>query len=152
MSAVLESLGREDGDVVDYIRYFWITTHGHTRSGDLFDKIKKEVNSEATALAWASLLESRANDYAAILTPSHEAWSTYHQEVKSDLDTLRYLGISQIRPLLLAAFGKFSEKELARLIKNAVNWSVRCLIVGVPSGNLEGVYSKTAKSHQLRYH
>jgi hypothetical protein len=146
MSAVLESLGREDGDVVDYIRYFWITTHGHTRSSDLFDKIKKEVNSEATALAWALLLESRANDYAAILTPSHDAWSTYHQEVKSDLDTLRYLGVSQIRPLLLAAFGKFSEKELARLIKNAVNWSVRCLIVGVPSGNLEGVYSKTAKA------
>lgn len=85
MSAILESLGREDGDVVDYIRYFWITTHGHTRSSDLFDKIKKEVNSEATALSWVSVLEARANDYAAILTPSHDAWSTYHQEVKADL-------------------------------------------------------------------
>jgi hypothetical protein len=146
MSAILESLGREDGDVVDYVRYFWITTHGHTRSSDLFDKIKKEVNSEATALSWVSVLEARANDYAAILTPSHDAWSTYHQEVKADLDTLRYLGISQIRPLLLAAFGKFSDKELGRLIKNAVNWSVRCLITGVPSGNLEGVYSKNAKA------
>ena len=41
MSAVLESLGREDGDAVDYLRYLWITTHGHTRSGDLFDRIKK---------------------------------------------------------------------------------------------------------------
>ena len=132
--------------MVDYIRYFWITSHGHTRSSDLFDKIKKEVNSEVTALSWASLLESRSNDYAAILTPSHDAWSTYHQEVRSDLDTLRYLGISQIRPLLLSAIGKFSDKELARLITNAVNWSVRCLIVGVASGNLEGVYSKNAKA------
>ena len=146
MSAVLESLGREDGDTVDYIRYFWITTHGHTRSADLFDKIKREVNSEATALGWLAILENRAHDYAAILTPSHDAWRPYHQEVKSDLDTLRYLGISQIRPLLLAAYGRFSEKEMARLIKNAVNWSVRCLIVGVPSGNLEGTYSKTAKA------
>lgn len=146
MTAVLESLGREDGDVVDYIRYFWIATHGHTRSSDLFDKVKKEVNSESTALSWAATLESRATDYAAILTPSHDAWSTYHQEIRADLDTLRYLGVSQIRPLLLAAFGKFAEKELARLIKNAVNWSVRCLIVGVPSGNLEGVYSKNAKA------
>ncbi len=146
MCAVLESLGREDGDIVDYIRYFWITTHGQTRSSDLFDRIKKEINSETTALDWVPVLESRANDYAAILTPSHDAWSTYHQEVKSDLDTLRYLGISQIRPLLLAAFGKFSEAELAKLIKNAVNWSVRCLIAGVPSGNLEGVYSKNSKA------
>ena len=105
MTAVLESLGRDDGDVVDYIRYFWITTHGHTRSNELFDNIKGEVNSEATALTWAAELESRSNDYAAILTPSHDAWSTFHQEVKSDLDTLRYLGVSQIRPLLLAAFG-----------------------------------------------
>jgi hypothetical protein len=146
MSAILESLGRDDGDIVDYIRYFWITTHGHTRSGDLFDKIKLEVNSETTAINWASALESRANDYAAILTPSHDAWSTFHQEVRGDIDTFSYLGISQVRPLLLAAFGKFNDKELARLIKNAVNWSVRCLIAGVPSGNLEGVYSKNAKA------
>jgi hypothetical protein len=146
MSAVLESLGLEDGDAVDYLRYFWITTHGHTRSSYLFDKVKKEVNSETTALTWLDDLDRRANDYAAILTPSHDAWSSYHQEVKADLDTLRYLGISQLRPLLLAAFGIFSKNELARLIKNAVSWSVRCLVVGVPSGNLEGFYSKNAKA------
>lgn len=146
MVAVLESLGREDGDAVDYIRYFWITTHGQTRSADLFDKIKAEVNSANSALTWAELLSKRVDDYAAILTPTHDAWSTYHQEVRAQLDTLRYLGVSQIRPLLLAAFGKFSDKELQRLIKNAVNWSVRCLITGVPSGNLEGTYSRCAKA------
>jgi len=146
MMAVLESLGREDGDAVDYLRYLWITTHGHTRSSDLFDRIKKEKSSETTALDFAGELDLRSNDYAAILTPSHDAWGTFHQEVKSDIDTLRYLGVSQIRPLLLAAKVKFNEKEIARLFKNAVNWSVRCLIAGVPSGNLEGAYSKTAKA------
>ena len=145
MTAVLESLGTEDGDIVDYLRCFWITTHGLTRSSDLFDKIKKEVNSETTALQWLAKLETRANDYAAILTPSHDAWSTFHQEVKADIDTLRYLGVSQIRPLILAAYSTFTEKELVRLIKNAVNWSVRCLVSAVPSGTLEGVYSKNAK-------
>jgi hypothetical protein len=146
MTAVLESLGREDGDAVDYLRYLWITSHGHTRSGDLFDKIKKEKSSENTALDFAVEIDQRSNDYAAILTPSHEAWSTFHQEVKSDIDTLRYLGVSQIRPLLLAAKMKFNDKEIARLFKNAVNWSVRCLIAGVPSGNIEGAYSKNAKA------
>jgi len=43
MSAILESLGREDGDAVDYIRYFWITTHGHTRRSDLFEKLRKKL-------------------------------------------------------------------------------------------------------------
>ena len=145
MTAVLESLGREDGDVVDYIRYFWITTHGHTRVNDLFDSIKGEVNSEATAVSWVTVLEARANDYAALLTPSHDAWSSSHQEIRSTIDTLRYLGVSQIRPLLLSAYGKFSPKEMERLLRAAVNWSVRCLISGVPSGNLEGHYSRSAK-------
>ena len=145
MNAVLESLGREDGDVVDYIRYFWITTHGPTRVNSLFDNIKNEVNSEVTVVSWVTALEARASDYAAILTPSHDKWSKSHQEVRATVDTLRYLGVSQIRPLLLAAFGVFSNKEINLLFKAAVNWSVRCLVSGVPSGTLEGHYSRSAK-------
>jgi hypothetical protein len=145
MTAVLESLGRDDGDLVDYIRYFWITSHGHTRSSELFDRIKAEVNSEATAVSFATDLELRSNDYAALLTFSHDAWNNYHQEVRATIDTIRYLGVSQIRPILLAAYGKFSKKELEKLLKVAVNWSVRCLLTGVPSGTLEGYYSKAAK-------
>ena len=145
MTAILESLGRDDGDAVDYIRYFWITGHGPTRVNDLFDSIKNEVNSEATAVSWVSVLEARANDYAALLTPSHDSWSNVHQEVRSTVDTLRYLGVSQIRPLLLAAYGTFSQKEIERLLRASVNWSVRCLIGGVPSGTLEGHYSRSAK-------
>ena len=38
MTATLESLGHEDRDAVDYLRYLWIADHGHTRSTDLFDK------------------------------------------------------------------------------------------------------------------
>ncbi len=34
---------------------------------------------------------------------------------------------------------------MERLLKASVNWSVRCLISGVPSGNLEGHYSRSAK-------
>lgn len=145
MSSILESLGREDGDIVDYIRYFWITSHGHTRSNDLFDAIKREVNSEASAVSWVTKLEMRASDYAALLTSSHDAWQNYHQEVRAMIETLRYLGVSQIRPVLLAAYGLFSKKDLEKPLKVSVNWSVRCLVTGVPSGTLEGHYSKAAK-------
>jgi hypothetical protein len=145
MTATLESLGREDGDVVDYIRYFWVTTHGPTRLNDLFDEIKSEATSEATTINFLTSLDLRVSDYAAILTPTHDFWSSYHQEVRSNIDTLRYLGVSQIRPLLLAAMGKFSKSELERLFKLAVSWSVRFLVVGTPSGTLEGYYSRTAK-------
>lgn len=145
MTATLESLGREDSDAVDFIRYLWITEHGHTRRKDLFDALKQEANSETTALSFAEKLQARCADYAAIVSSSHVAWNAYHLEVRSMIGTLRYLGVSQIRPLLLAAFRNFSKKELEKLIKSSVNWSVRCLLSGVPSGTLEGYYSKTAK-------
>jgi hypothetical protein len=145
MTATLESLGREDGDVVDYIRYFWVTTHGPTRLNDLFDEIKATATSEATTVTFLTSLDLRASDYAVILTPTHDFWSSYHQEVRSNIDTLRYLGVSQIRPLLLASIGKFAKNELEGLFRLAVNWSVRFLIVGTSSGTLEGYYSRTAK-------
>lgn len=145
MVAVLESLGKDDGDLVDYIRYFWITTHGQTRSSELFDQLKKEVNSEHTAASWVGKLEARADDYAALLTSSHQAWNGYHQEVRATVETLRFLGVSQVRPLLFAAYAVFGRGEMERLLKLAVNWSVRCLLSGVPSGTLENHYSKNAK-------
>jgi hypothetical protein len=145
MVAVLESLGPDDGDIVDYIRYYWITGHGHTRSNVLFDEIKREVTNETNAVSWATQLELRAHDYAALYTSSHDAWNGYNPEVRARIETLRFLGVTQIRPLLLAAFGKFSRKEMEKLLAAAVNWSVRVLLTGVPSGTLEGHYSKNAK-------
>ena len=145
MAAVLESLGKEDSDIVDFIRYYWISSHGHTRSNVLFDQVKKEVAAEHQAVKWVNDLESKAHDYAALLTSSHKEWNSYHLETRGTIDLLRYLGVTQIRPLLLAAFDKFSKKEMEKLLKVSVNWSVRFLISGVPSGNLESYYSKSAK-------
>jgi len=145
MTAILESLGREDSDIVDYIRYEWITSNGHTRRKDLFDDIKKTVNSEPTAMKFAERLELCANDYAAIISSSSSAWNAYHLEIRTMIGTLRYLGVSQIRPLLMAAYRKFKKSELEKVIRMSVNWSVRCLLAGVPSGTLEGHYSKNAK-------
>jgi len=145
MTGTLESLGKEDGDLVDYIRYFWVTTHGKTRNNELFDALKDEVNSEATVAKWVGRLESRADDYAAILTASHQAWLGYHKETRAAIETIRYLGASQIRPLLLAALGVFSKGEMEKLLKLSVNWSVRCLLSDISSNYLEDNYSKAAK-------
>jgi hypothetical protein len=145
MVSVLESLGKEDGDVVDYIRYFWVMTHGKTRSNELFDSLKKEVNSEVTVLRWVTSLEARTNDYAALLTPSHPTWLVYHPEIRALVGTLRFLSASQMRPLLLAALERFSKAEMQKLLKTSVNWSVRCLMSGVSSNTLEDNYSKCSK-------
>ena len=145
MAVTLETLGPKDGDVVDFIRCVWVMTHGPTRSNLIFQGIKDEVSSKPAAVAWTSTLAERSQNYAAMLTSSDIAWLGFHAETRSAVETLKFFGVSQIRPLLLAAMIKFSAKEKEKLFRLGINWSIRCLVGGVPSGTLEGHYSRNAK-------
>jgi hypothetical protein len=146
MVGVLESIDGEEDGIVEYIRFYWIAGHGPTRTKDLYDLIKKDVSNKTKAIKMASELEAKVNDYAAVLTSSHDAWAPHHPGVRAKVFTLRHLGVTQIRPLLLAAFAKFSARELERLLDACISWSVRSLIGGVPSGTLEGYYGRAALS------
>jgi hypothetical protein len=144
MTAVLDALGDEEDAVVEYIRYLWMTQYGVVRSRDLYDKIKETVKNKTQALTLVSMLEKRAKDYAAVLVSSHEAWATHHQSIRKNIENLLILGAKQIRPLLLSAINKFNKKELAKLFESAVNWSVRLLVVGIPSGTFGDAYARAS--------
>ena len=144
MTAVLETIEGEEENVVEYVRCYWITKHGHTRTKDLYDKIKTATNNKTKALALASDLEIISQDYAAILLSSHEQWASRGANVRTKIEVLRSLGVTQVRPLLLAALNTFSEKQFDQLLDACVSWSVRALLSGVPSGTLEGYYSRNA--------
>ncbi len=144
MTAILETIEGESENVVEYVRCFWITGHGHTRTKVLYDEIKKETTNKVKAVALASELETAAQDYAAILLSSHEKLAVRGHGVRTKIDVIRSLGVTQVRPLLLAAFRHFSHKEFDKLLDACVSWSVRTLIAGVPSGTIEGYYSRNA--------
>lgn len=144
MTAVLETIEDESENVVEYVRCYWIISHGPTRTKALYDEIKKEAVNKAKAVALASDLELVAQDYAAILLSSHEKLASRGPNVRTKIEVLRQLGVTQVRPLLLAAFRKFSRAEFAKLLDACVSWSVRTLLSGVPSGTLEGFYSRNA--------
>ena len=144
MTGVLETIEGEEENIVEYVRCFWITGHGHTRTKVLYDKIKEKTANKTKAVALASELEIVSQDYAAILLSSHEKLSDRGQNVRTKIEVLRSLGVTQIRPLLLAAFQTFSKKEFDKLLDACVSWSVRSLLAGVPSGTLERYYSTNA--------
>ncbi len=144
MTAVLETIEGETENVVEYVRCYWVVGHGPTRTKVLYDEIKKEATNKAKAVALAADLETVAQDYAAILLSSHEKLASRGASVRTKIEVLRQLGVTQVRPLLLAAFRKFSQKEFDKLLDACVSWSVRTLIAGVPSGTLEGFYSRNA--------
>jgi hypothetical protein len=144
MAAVLETIEGESDNIVEYVRCYWIVGHGPTRTKVLYDEIKKEATNKAKAVALAVDLESVAQDYAAVLLSSHEKLAGRGAGVRTKIEVLRQLGVTQVRPLLLAAFRKLSPKEFDKLLDACVSWSVRTLIAGVPSGTLEGYYSRNA--------
>ena len=93
------------------IRHLWISQHGPTRTKDLFDKIKQDIKSKQSAIDLSSELAVNAVNYAAILNPAHEMWNPYGPSAKKYIETLRALGIEQIRPLLLSAIKKFGNSS-----------------------------------------
>jgi len=144
MTAVIETLGESEGAVVDFIRYLWIADNGHVREKNLYDEIKKRIKNKTTAISLSVELESRSADYAALLTSSHEKWAKYDESVRRDIDTLAFLGIKQIRPLLLSAIRKFNQKELVKLIRACINWSVRWNLAGGTPGVIERPLGQSA--------
>lgn len=144
MTATLETVEGEEDDIVEYIRCFWVSRYGHTRTRYLYDKIKEKTTNKAKAIALVNSLEASAQDYAAIIMSSHERTMDRGEEVRANIAALKTLGVTQLRPMLLAAFIKFAPGQFAKLLDKSLSWSVRFLVGTTPSGTIEGYYAKIA--------
>lgn len=146
MTGTLEAVPDADDDIiVTYIRHLWISQHGPTRTRDLFDRIKQDIKGKQAAIDLANELANNAVRYAALLNPAHEMWNPYGPSARKHIDTLRNLGMEQLRPLLLSAIKQFPEGEINRFLLTIVCWAVRFLIIGSSgSGVLEGHYGRNA--------
>ncbi len=77
---------------------------------------------------------------------SHDRWKIYGNGVIEALEVLDLVGVTQIRPLLLAIFNNFTADEVKKALPAAVAWTVRFLICGSGgSGTLETYYAERAR-------
>jgi len=145
MLSVLE--GAQIGDIVkDYVRHYWIAFHEATRNPELFGRVKRYVTGETRATQFSTDLSESAPRYIALLNPLHPAWALYPERTKKNVSTLVELGMTQLRPLLLAAMQRLDKKEIPKVLRLAVSWCVRFLITGaIGSGALEGHYGRVAR-------
>ncbi len=143
MLGILEATG-DDDTAVTYLRHLMVTMHGPTKERELFGKVKDNVNSKPTALAFADGLAESAVDYAALFDPEHAKWNAYGASTRKHIRTLLKLDIEQIRPLLFAVAKYFSISEAQKAFRLFVSWSVRFLIVGGRGGLLDRHYSLRA--------
>ena len=144
MIAVLEAHGIPQ-ITVTYIRHLLITMHGHTRQRDVLARVKEEMHSDQRAIDFLDELAVGADDYAAMLNPSHGKWSAYGEATRNHLSTIRFdLGVSQIHPMMFAVIRRFSIEEARKALRYFVACSVRFLIVGGRGGLLDENYAKAA--------
>ena len=141
----------DDGNIKNFVRHAWVAKHGLTREKDLYAAIKKEISAKNKAVEFAKDLSKTAVTYAALSNPSHIMWSKCGEDVAQSIEVLDMLGVSQIRPLLLAVFANLPEDQIKKALPMMVSWTVRFLVSGSGgSGLLESNYSECAKNVSLK--
>lgn len=137
MTAALESI-EEDNVVLTFLRHYWSSREGLVREKDLYADIKRKINNETRAAAFAKDLERNAHIYAAVVNSSDSLWTKYGESCRKHMETLNALRLTQIRPLLLSLLANFDVSGVRQAVRNLVSWSVRFLVHGgLGSGAIE---------------
>lgn len=148
LSMVSKIESYDDDLLLDYVRHYWISRNGPTKSPELAARFSKAVEGERQALETIIELDETASNYLALLTslqsPSLEG---YGQEARLDIYTVAtLLGIEQIRPLMLSVLRMFSIEEARAAFRMFVSWSVRFLVAGGGGGGvLDRHYGRRAQ-------
>jgi hypothetical protein len=137
----------QETDVVkEFVRHYWISRNGSTRTQELFDEIKDRAPNKTNAMELLSRLHASAELYVALLNPMHSAWIGYTDRTRRNLMTLINFNVKQIRPILLAVLERFPKKEVESVLRLAVSWSVRLLATGEQgTGMVESGYGRAAQ-------
>jgi len=136
----------EENDLKHFIRHEWISRNGLVREKNLFDDIKSVVKDEKSALEYVRNLADKAKIYTALRNHESVQWQSYSYDVRAALYFFNIAKMSQIRPILLSIFSKFTVGEVNKVIPVLASWSVRFLVCQtVGSGELEDNYAQRAK-------
>ena len=145
MTTVIEEIAAEP-ELKVFVRHYWSSRHGTTRERDLYDEIRKHVKNKNQAVELAKALAKAAVFYASLSNPASDTWDDYDAPVRESIEVLGQLGVSQLRPLLIAIFSYFAPAEVTKALPMIVAWSVRFLICGSGgSGTLETAYADRAQ-------
>lgn len=143
MAATLEPLD-EDDILIGFMRHYWSSRHGLTRAKQLFDEIKRRVDSQAAAAALVTDLSASSIKYASLVEATPERWAEYGPTAQGHIATLNLLRMTLLRSLLLSVMEKMTVAEARASLKFIVNAAVRIAVVGSRSGSLEEAYATAA--------
>ncbi len=145
MKSAIETISDVDDDItMEFLRAACCIISGATTKKDVLRKIQAKANNKSEAITVLSLLEELSKEYAAILNSDHNKWNEYSDEVRESIKAMNVLGVTQIRPLMLAVSKYFNKKDTALAFKKLLAWSVRFIIMGIRGGRLDDGYARLA--------
>jgi hypothetical protein len=145
MNATLDAIGEDDGIPITYLRHAVISLYGYTKEKEVLARVKEKVVGQGSALDFLSLLNDAANDYLAMVTPSHARWNGHEPLVRDYIETLNLVQLTPMMPLMLSVVRKFSKRQVPIALRQLSCWSVRYLIAGGGrSGVVEQAFARVA--------
>lgn len=134
-----------------FLKAFWTSRYGRTRSGVLFDNLRTEFNKPDNAILLSVDLLAGAEQYAGLDSPDDSIWAEYSPEAKRIVAALKILGNQQVHPVMLAGLARFDVPEMQHLLRLLEIVIVRfMLITGGNPGRFEPVCASLAKAIYAR--
>lgn len=122
------------------------TTVPELREKRVFTEVKRIVPKVQSVFDFLPAIKDAAEIYAALDDPGAALWSEW-PEARRHVRVLEWLRVEQVRPVILAALPRFSDRpdRVARLLSNLVVVSLRASLVHLNTGDLQRVYHSTAR-------
>jgi hypothetical protein len=133
-------------DATQFLRhYYWLSKYGVVRERELYKELRRRFQARQQILTLMTELRDAADKYAAMSNVDHAIWTGYSTQFRKDLEALQLFGLSQFRPLLLAALDRLKQQQVERIVRMIVVISMRYSIIGslTPSA-IERAYSDAA--------
>lgn len=112
-----------------FLRAFWSSRHGKPEGSKLFTSFKKAYKPDSLQDVSVELRQS-AETYAALSNPNDAIWGPFSQKARKSIEALSVVGFTQESPMILAALGRFNQREMERLLLLLECVAVRHQLVG----------------------
>ena len=128
----------------EFLRHYFNSHYPFVRQERLFRRIREQVGSAEAAMDLIKDLERSSVCYRALNDPEDDYWLDFPGAAEQ-IRALVLFGVSQYKPLALAACRNFSHDEAVKVLKDCVTLSFRFNIVSrLGTHELEKRYNEAA--------
>ncbi|MDO9119814.1 MAG: DUF262 domain-containing protein [Nitrospira sp.] len=125
-NALIQQMGLRD--VSRFLRHFWLSKYGDLKAKGLYAEIKSHLNShKLTSIEFAQTCSESCEDYLKLLNIDK---SLPKEAIKNVDGLVRYLGVQNGLPLLLAAYQCLNHSDFIKLVKAMTSLYVRHTLIG----------------------